>query len=83
MAPPWYVGRTDMPKRMPDRIIGHARIVERVAMDQFRVEIISGPVGKQYLLRGREIKVSDAIGSEGLLVIRKVGSHLTPALLPD
>lgn len=83
MVLPWCGGSTDMPKRMPDRIIGHARIIERVAMDQFRVEIISGPVGKQYLLHSREIKVSDAIGSEGLLVIRKVGSHLTPALLPD
>lgn len=84
MVAPWCGGRTkNMAKRLADRIIGHARIIARISFDQFRVEIISGPVGKQYLLHSREIRVSDAIGSEGLLVIRKVGTHLTPQLLPD
>lgn len=72
-----------MPKRARDRIIGHARIIARLSYDQFRVEIISGPVGKHYVLHSREIRVSDAIGSEGLLVIRKVGAQLMPQLLPD
>ena len=68
---------------MPVVVIGHARIIQRIGIEQYRLQVISGPVGKQYILHRKEILVSDAVGSEGLLVLRRTGSRIHPQLLPD
>ena len=70
-------------RRVPDKIIGHARIIQRLGLDQFRLEVISGPVGKNFILHRKEILVADAVGSEGLLVLRRIGPNAYPHLLPD
>jgi hypothetical protein len=64
-------------------VIGHGRIIARIGLNQFRIEIFDGPVGKQYLLHSRDIKITEAVGAEGLLVVRRINGRLMPQLLPD